>query len=242
MRDYLQIKVKYSGRESENRRMNILAPSILAADCTILGEQIEKVKKGGARYLHIDVMDGMFVPAISFGMTVVGSLRKIKDIVFDVHLMVTEPIRYIEDFAKYGADIITVHLEACEDIEATLLKIRECGCKVGLSIKPGTPTAEVMPWLGLVDMVLVMSVEPGFGGQSFMHDMMDKVAEFRRMIRDSKRNIHLQIDGGIDRNTVYEAVRAGANMMVAGTSVFRAPDGMAAAVQALHDASKELVI
>lgn len=218
---FFQVKVKHSGRESENRRMNILAPSILSADCTILGEQIEDVKKGGARYLHIDVMDGMFVPAISFGMTVVGSLRKIKDIVFDVHLMVKEPIRYIEDFAKCGADIITVHLEACEDIKATLLKIHECGCKVGLSIKPGTPIAELMPWLELVDMVLVMSVEPGFGGQKYIEESTERIREVRKMITASGKVVDLEVDGGVNLSNVEMILEAGANIIVAGSAVFK---------------------
>lgn len=220
MKDFSQTKYKYSGRESENRRMNILAPSILSADCARLGEQIENVKKGGAQYLHIDVMDGMFVPSISFGMCVVESLRKIKDIIFDVHLMVTEPIRYIEDFAKFGADVITVHLEACEDIEATLLKIRECGCKVGLSIKPGTPTAEVMPWLGLVDMVLVMSVEPGFGGQKYMEKSTERIRQVREMITEFGKDVDVEVDGGVNLSNVEMIMNAGANVIVAGSAIF----------------------
>ena len=220
MKDFSQAKYEYSGRESENRRMNILAPSILSADCTILGEQIENVKKGGAQYLHIDVMDGMFVPSISFGMWVVESLRKIKDIVFDVHLMVKEPIRYIEDFAKYGADIITVHLEACEDIEATLVKIRDTGCRVGLSIKPGTPVTEVMPWLGLVDMVLVMSVEPGFGGQKYMEESTERIRQMREMIIASGKEVDIEVDGGVNLSNVEKIMEAGANVIVAGSAVF----------------------
>lgn len=200
--------------------MNILAPSILAADCTILGEQIESVKKGGAEYLHLDIMDGVFVPAISYGMCVVKSLRKIKDIVFDVHLMITEPIRYIEDFAKSGADIITVHLEACEDIEATLLKIRESGCRVGLSIKPGTSVEEVMPWLGLIDMLLVMSVEPGFGGQKYIEASTDRIRQIRDIITASGREIDLEVDGGINLSNVEMVIEAGANVIVAGSAVF----------------------
>ena len=185
--------------------MNILAPSILAADCTIMGEQINSVKEGGAKYLHIDVMDGVFVPSISYGMCVVQSLRKIKDIVFDVHLMITEPIRYIEEFAKAGADIITVHLEACEDVEATLLKIKECGCKVGLSIKPATSVAEVMPWLG---------------GQKFMEASVGRVQELRRMITDGGFAEDVEVDGGINIHNVDTIVEAGANVIVAGSAVF----------------------
>lgn len=200
--------------------MNILAPSILAADCTKLGEQIAQVKKGGAEYLHIDVMDGVFVPSISFGMCVVESLRKIKDIIFDVHLMVTEPVRYIEEFARSGADIITVHLEACEDVKATLLKIRECGCKVGLSIKPGTPVKEVMPWLGLIDMVLVMSVEPGFGGQKYIEGSTQRIREIREMIKEAGVPVDVEVDGGINLANAGMVLEAGANVVVAGSAVF----------------------
>lgn len=200
--------------------MNILAPSILAADCTIMGEQINKVKEGGAKYLHIDVMDGVFVPSISYGMCVVQSLRKIKDIVFDVHLMITEPIRYIEEFAQAGADIITVHLEACEDVEATLIKIREKGCKVGLSIKPGTEVKEVIPYLGLVDMVLIMCVEPGFGGQKFIEASTGRVRELRNLIIEEGLFVDVEVDGGINIQNVDMIVEAGANVIVAGSAVF----------------------
>lgn len=200
--------------------MNILAPSILSADCTIMGEQINSVKEGGAQYLHIDVMDGVFVPAISYGACVVQSLRKIKDIVFDVHLMITEPIRYIEEFAKAGADIITIHLEACEDVKASLLKIKECGCKAGLSIKPGTAVEEVMPYLGLVDMILVMSVEPGFGGQKYIEASTERVKDVRRIITESGLDIDLEVDGGINIHNVDMIVEAGANIIVAGSAVF----------------------
>ena len=200
--------------------MNILAPSILAADCTIMGEQINKVKEGGAKYLHIDVMDGVFVPSISYGMCVVQSLRQIKDIVFDVHLMITEPIRYIEEFAQAGADIITVHLEACEDVEATLIKIREKGCKVGLSIKPGTEVKEVIPYLGLVDMVLIMCVEPGFGGQKFIEASTGRVRELRNLITEEGLSVDVEVDGGINIQNVDMIVEAGANVIVAGSAVF----------------------
>lgn len=200
--------------------MNILSPSMLSADCTVLGEQIERIKEGGAQYLHIDVMDGVFVPAISFGMCVVKSLRKIENIVFDVHLMITEPIRYIEAFARDGGDIITVHLEACEDVEATLLKIRECGCKVGLSIKPGTAVETIRPYLGLVDMILVMSVEPGFGGQKYIEASTERIRQVRTMITESGKDIDVEVDGGINTSNVSMVLEAGANVIVAGSSLF----------------------
>ena len=197
-----------------------ISPSILSCDYSKMGEEFERMKISGADWLHIDVMDGVFVPSISYGMCVVQSLRKIENIVFDVHLMITEPIRYIEEFAKAGADIITVHLEACEDVEATLSKIRECGCKVGLSIKPGTPVKEVMPWLGLVDMILIMCVEPGFGGQKFIEASLGRVQELRRMITDGGFDVDVEVDGGINIDNVDMIVEAGANVIVAGSAVF----------------------
>lgn len=200
--------------------MNILSPSILSADFTVLGEQIKAIKEGGAKYLHIDVMDGIFVPAISYGMCVIKSLRKIEDIVFDVHLMITEPIRYIEDFKSSGSDIITIHLEACEDVKATLLKIRECGCRAGLSIKPGTPVEELFPYMNYVDMILVMSVEPGFGGQPYIEASTDRIRQVRQMIEESGRDIDLEVDGGIHLLNVETVLEAGANVIVAGSSIF----------------------
>ena len=162
--------------------MTILAPSMLSADFKELGKEIQVIEENGAKYLHFDVMDGIFVPSISFGMPVLKSIRSGTNLVCDVHLMITEPIRYVEDFAKAGADLITIHLEACEDVDATIDKIKGCGCKVGVSIKPNTPVSALQPYLDKVDMILIMSVEPGFGGQKFIPSSLEKISETKAMI------------------------------------------------------------
>ena len=199
----------------------ILAPSILAADFTVLGEQMKLTADNGAKYLHFDVMDGMFVPSISFGMPVLKSIHNLTDQVMDAHLMVQEPIRYIEAFKEAGADIVTIHLEACEDIEATIAKIRECGMKVGLSICPETDEKEVESLLAKVDMLLVMSVHPGFGGQKFIPESLDKIRAIRAMIESQKLDVDIQVDGGIYLTNVKEVLDAGANIIVAGSAVFK---------------------
>ena len=200
--------------------MMILAPSMLAADFKQLGKELETIQDNGAEYLHFDVMDGMFVPSISFGMPVLQSIKPIVKMVCDVHLMVTEPIRYIEAFKKAGADLITVHVEACEDILATIAKIRECGCKVGVSICPETPVSAVADLLDKVDMILVMSVHPGFGGQKFIPESLEKIAELRAMIQEKGLDVDIQVDGGIYTHNVEDIVKAGANIIVAGSAVF----------------------
>lgn len=201
--------------------MMILAPSILAADFKELGKEIRTIEENGAQYLHFDVMDGMFVPSISFGVPVLESIRPATKLVCDAHLMVTEPIRYVEAFAKAGADLITVHLEACEDINATIEKIRACGCKVGVSICPDTPVISVKNLLKKVDMILIMSVHPGFGGQAFIPESLDKIRELKAMIDAEGLCVDIQVDGGIYAHNVEEVIEAGANVIVAGSAIFK---------------------
>ena len=198
----------------------ILAPSILSADFKVLGQEMQKTAENGARYLHFDVMDGMFVPSISFGMPVLASIHNATNQLMDVHLMVQEPIRYIEAFQKAGADLVTIHLEACEDVEATITTIHECGMKVGLSICPETDAKMVLPYLSEVDMILVMSVHPGFGGQKFIPESLEKIRKIRAMIAERGLSVDIQVDGGICLANVRDVLDAGANIIVAGSAVF----------------------
>lgn len=206
-------------------RMNILAPSILAADFWRLGEQIREVEKAGVKYLHIDVMDGMFVPSVSFGMPVIQTIRKYTDLFFDVHLMIEKPERYLREFADCGANLINFHLEASQDVRSTIAGIRSLGKKAGITIKPGTPVGAVEPYLDLVDMVLVMTVEPGFGGQKLMPECLDKVKELRSLAVDRGKDIDIEVDGGITVDNVELALKAGANVIVAGSAVFKGDIG-----------------
>ena len=199
----------------------ILAPSILAADFNNLGEEMKKTERNGAQYIHFDVMDGMFVPSISFGMPVLKSIHDTTEQIMDAHLMVQEPIRYIEAFKEAGADIVTIHLEACENVEETIAKIRECGMKVGLSICPETSEKEVEHLLSKIDMLLVMSVHPVFGGQKFIPESLDKIRAIRKMIEEQELNVDIQVDGGIYLTNVREVLDAGANIIVAGSAVFK---------------------
>lgn len=202
---------------------NILSPSILAADFANLGKQLKEIEQAGASYVHIDVMDGLFVPSISFGMPLIRSIRKVSGLTFDVHLMIEEPVRYVRDFRDCGADIITVHYEACKDIAATMKEIRDTGARAGLSIKPGTSVDVVKELLPLCDMVLLMSVEPGFGGQKFMEVSYERAEMLHRMILDSGYPVDLQIDGGITLDNVSSVLDAGVNVIVVGSAVFKDP-------------------
>ena len=220
--------------------MNILSPSILSADFTKLGEEIETIDNAGAEYIHVDVMDGMFVPSISYGMPVIKSIRKSTGKVFDVHLMISEPIRYIADFAASGADMITVHVEACSDVVATIEKIREYKLKVGITLNPDTPVSAIKPYLNRVDMVLIMSVNPGFGGQKFITSSVDKIKEVKRLRDELNLSYDIEVDGGISAGRTAGLVCAqGADALVAGSGVFKAEDPEAA-IGILRNAGAEV--
>jgi ribulose-phosphate 3-epimerase len=200
--------------------MNILSPSILAADFWTLGDQIEQVRRGGAQYLHIDVMDGIFVPSISFGMPVLSSIRKRTDLFLDVHLMLSNPLRYIEEFAACGADLITIHMEVHSCAADLIDQIKSCGVRAGISIKPSTPIDVLLPLLGKLDQILVMTVEPGFGGQQILTQCLDKVSHLRHIVDDEGYAINIEVDGGITKENVASVIKAGANVIVAGSAVF----------------------
>ena len=206
--------------------MAILSPSILSADYMYMERDLKATAEMGVKWLHVDIMDGLFVPNLSFGYSMVASMRKVTDQVLDVHLMIDRPIRYVEQFCKAGSDYLTIHVEADtrENTKAALEKIRALGVKPGIVLKPKTPAEDIAEFLPLVDLVLVMTVEPGFGGQKFMADMMPKVKKLREMIDKVNPACHLEVDGGVDLTTVKECKANGADVFVAGSAVFGAAD------------------
>jgi len=216
-----------------------LAPSILSADFARLGEQIDEVARAGADYIHVDVMDGHFVPNISIGAPVVASIRRVTSLPLDVHLMIEHPERYISDFVKAGADIITVHVEASHHLLGTIKAIKEEGARAGVSLNPPTPLSAVDEFIHDVDLVLVMSVNPGFGGQSFIPETLPKIENMRKIIDNRKPGIELEVDGGINADNAPDIVEAGADVLAVGNSVFRAEEGISGAIQRLREATLE---
>lgn len=214
-----------------------IAPSILSADFARLGAEVEEVAAAGADYVHFDVMDGCFVPNISIGIPVLKSLRKVTDLFIDVHLMIDRPVRYAEQFCKAGADLVNFHIESDsqENIFRAIETVKSLGKKTGITLKPNTPAESVRPYLGIADLILVMTVEPGFGGQSFMHGQLPKIAEIRSMLDAAGLETELEVDGGIDEKTAALVKAAGADVLVAGSAVFGKSDRKAA-IKAIREA------
>ena len=208
--------------------MIYISPSLLAADFSRLGEEVESIEKSGANYLHLDVMDGMFVPNISFGPGVISAVRKNSSLIFDVHLMIKDPQRYIDEFIRSGADIITVHAESCKDAGSVLRYIRDKDVKTGIAISPKTKAETVFQYLEIVNMVLVMTVNPGFGGQAFMPEMIPKIFAIKKEILSRGLKVNIGVDGGINTDNIGLVTSAGANVIVAGSAVFKAKKPSAA--------------
>lgn len=218
----------------------LVAPSLLAADFNNLESDVKRIEQAGADLLHLDVMDGHFVPNLSFGAPVISALRKVSTLPFDTHLMLSNPLKYVKQFSDIGSDHITFHVESDDDPAEVIAALRDLGVSVGISIKPKTPVSAIEQYIDKVDLVLVMSVEPGFGGQSFMPEVVCKLPEIRAIADKVNPSLHIEIDGGIGGETAGIVVPKGANMLVAGTSVFRAADGADAAVKRLHDTQEML--
>lgn len=217
--------------------MLIISPSLLAADFSELAQEVAAVKKAGAQYLHLDVMDGIFVPNISFGIPVIQSLRAVSDLLFDVHLMIVDPIRYIDAFAAAGADLITVHYESCDNLTETIRAVKSKNIRASVAIKPTTPAEAVFPLLADLDMVLVMTVEPGFGGQALIPETLEKVRAIRSYAERNGLSVDIQVDGGINADNLKYATAAGANVIVAGSAIFRAENP-----KAVIDAMREQAV
>ncbi len=212
----------------------LIAASLLAADFTRLGDEIRQAEKAGVDWIHIDVMDGSFVPNITMGPLVVKAAKSVTSLPLDVHLMIVSPERHLETFIEAGASTLTVHIETCPHIHRTLQTIRQLGCKAGVVINPGTPASSIQPVIHMVDLVLVMTVNPGFGGQHFIRETLPKIAEIRQMLDAIQSSAWLEVDGGIAADTIAQVFQAGAQTFVAGTALFNHPDGIAAGVQALR--------
>ena len=212
----------------------LISPSALAADFANLEQEVNKIAKAGCELLHLDIMDGHFVPNLTLGPPVIKSLRSKSDLIFDAHLMITDPMKYIPSFIDAGSDHITFHIESDGNPHDIIKLIKESGATAGISIKPNTPVSDIVPFLPELDLILVMTVEPGFGGQSFMGDMMPKVAELKKLAIENSYSYHIQVDGGVDQKTIKDVTEAGANVIVAGTAVFRHVDGVDSAVQQLR--------